>query len=112
MMVDVVIVGGGPTGLMLAAELCLGGVTPIVLDRRVSPDPTPKANGLAGHVVRLMDQRGLYEPLAALASAPSRSARLLFRVLAGHRPVPAPRFPFGGFTLDLRRLADNPMSVL
>ena len=30
---DVVIVGGGPTGLMLAAELRLGGADPVVLER-------------------------------------------------------------------------------
>jgi bifunctional hydroxylase/dehydrase len=29
---DVVIVGGGPTGLMLAAELRLGGAEPVVLE--------------------------------------------------------------------------------
>jgi len=30
---DVVIVGAGPVGLMLAGELCLAGVRPLVLER-------------------------------------------------------------------------------
>ena len=30
---DVVIVGAGPIGLMLAGELCLAGVRPLVLER-------------------------------------------------------------------------------
>lgn len=32
-MIDVVVVGGGPTGLMLAAELRLHGVNVLVLER-------------------------------------------------------------------------------
>jgi cation diffusion facilitator CzcD-associated flavoprotein CzcO len=31
---DVVIVGAGPVGLMLAGELCLAGVRPLVLERQ------------------------------------------------------------------------------
>lgn len=30
---DVVLSGAGPAGLMLAIELCLGGVRPVVLER-------------------------------------------------------------------------------
>jgi flavin-dependent dehydrogenase len=30
---DVLIVGAGPAGLMLAGELCLAGVRPLVLER-------------------------------------------------------------------------------
>lgn len=43
-----IIVGAGPTGLMLAAELRLTGVRPLVLERQPQPRDTPKANGLGG----------------------------------------------------------------
>ncbi len=67
---EVVISGGGPNGLMLACELCLAGVRPIVLEQLVEPGEEPKANGLLGEVVRLVDQRGLYERLAGDAGPP------------------------------------------
>ena len=35
---EVVVIGGGPTGMMLAAELALGGADGTVLERR--PDAT------------------------------------------------------------------------
>ena len=44
---DVIITGGGPTGLMLAAELRLAGISPSVLERHRRPGETPKANGSA-----------------------------------------------------------------
>ena len=40
---DVVIVGAGPVGLMLAGELCLAGVRPLVLERQPRLRETPKA---------------------------------------------------------------------
>src|ERR1700760_4793742 len=58
--VDVVIAGAGPNGLMLACELALAGVSPVVLDRDPGPTSEPKANGLVGQVIRLIDIRGLY----------------------------------------------------
>jgi 2-polyprenyl-6-methoxyphenol hydroxylase-like FAD-dependent oxidoreductase len=45
---DVVIVGAGPTGLMLAAELRLAGVRALVLERRSQLREAPKANGFSG----------------------------------------------------------------
>ena len=42
---EVVIVGAGPTGLMLAVELCLAGVQPVVLERHPEPRDVQKAGG-------------------------------------------------------------------
>jgi glycine/D-amino acid oxidase-like deaminating enzyme len=43
----VVIAGGGPTGLMLAAELALAGVDVAIVERRASQDLTgPRTCGL------------------------------------------------------------------
>jgi 2-polyprenyl-6-methoxyphenol hydroxylase-like FAD-dependent oxidoreductase len=57
----VVISGAGPNGLMLACELALAGVRPLVLERLPAPSDEPKANGMVGQVVRLLDMRGLYQ---------------------------------------------------
>ncbi|WP_406063663.1 FAD-dependent monooxygenase [Micromonospora sp. NBC_00860] len=95
-MIDVVIVGAGPNGLMLACELALAGVHPVVLERHAAPTGEPRANGLVGQVVRLLDRRGLYARLSG-ESTP---------------PTPQPAFTFGAFPLDLTMLAENPHYVL
>lgn len=92
---DVVIAGAGPVGLMLACELALAGVRPVVLDRLTERSTEQKANGLAGQVVRLLDRRGLYEPLGGTGT-----------------PQPVPRFVFGAFPLDLREVEDNALYTL
>src|SRR6201996_935910 len=58
----VVIVGGGPTGMMLAAELTLAGVEALILERR--PDQEldgSRAGGLHSRAIELLDQRGAAE---------------------------------------------------
>lgn len=59
-MSDVTIVGGGPTGLMLAGELALAGVEVQVLERRSSPDLLgTRARGFHARTTEIFDQRGL-----------------------------------------------------
>jgi 2-polyprenyl-6-methoxyphenol hydroxylase-like FAD-dependent oxidoreductase len=56
----VVIAGGGPTGLMLAAELALAGVDVAICERRASQDlPGSRAGGLHSRSIEIMDQRGI-----------------------------------------------------
>ncbi|KMS76182.1 FAD-dependent oxidoreductase [Streptomyces viridochromogenes] len=60
-MIDVIVAGGGPTGLMLAAELRLHGVHVVVLERDAEPAPFVRALGLHARSIEVMAQRGLLE---------------------------------------------------
>jgi len=65
-MTDVIVVGAGPTGLMLAAELRLHGVGVLVLDRDVEPTKVVRSLGMHARSIEVMDQRGLLERFLAL----------------------------------------------
>jgi 3-(3-hydroxy-phenyl)propionate hydroxylase len=56
----VVIAGGGPTGMMLAAELSLAGVDVVVVERRADQVVDgSRAGGLHARTLEVLDQRGI-----------------------------------------------------
>src|SRR5438067_13322117 len=56
----VVIVGGGPTGLMLAGELALAGVDAAIVERRSGQELAgSRAGGLHARTIEVLDQRGI-----------------------------------------------------
>ncbi|MET8795066.1 FAD-dependent monooxygenase [Nocardia sp. NPDC004568] len=94
---DVIIAGAGPVGLLVACELGRAGVRPLVLERHAEAETEPRANGLVGQVVPLMDRRGLYERLSGTSGPPRPNDRY---------------FMFGGLALDLSLLDDGPIYTL
>ena len=56
----VVIVGAGPTGMMLAAELALAKVDVAIVERQVSQELVrARAGGLHSRTIEVLDQRGV-----------------------------------------------------
>ncbi|MEV4008918.1 FAD-dependent monooxygenase [Nonomuraea angiospora] len=56
---DVIVVGAGPVGLLLAAELRLAGARPLVLERLAEPSAEPKARGIGPLAAEALRRRGL-----------------------------------------------------
>ena len=65
-MIEVIVAGGGPTGMMLASELRLQGVHTLVLEKEAEPTRIVRALGLHVRSVEVMDQRGLLGRFLAL----------------------------------------------
>lgn len=82
---EVIVVGAGPVGLMLAGELRLGGAHVLVLERLTTPTTESRASTLHARTMELLDQRGLRARFGDPPCDP-----------AGH---------FGGIPLDLSATA-------
>ncbi|WP_329417822.1 FAD-dependent oxidoreductase (plasmid) [Streptomyces sp. NBC_00704] len=78
---QVIVVGAGPVGLLLAGELALRGIQVTLVERRHGPTTQSRASTLHARTMELLDSRGL---LADLGSPPRE-----------------PRGHFGGIPLDL-----------
>jgi 2-polyprenyl-6-methoxyphenol hydroxylase-like FAD-dependent oxidoreductase len=79
----VVIAGGGPAGMMLAAELALAGVDVAVVERREDDGLAgSRAGGFHARTIEVLDQRGVAD-----------------RFLAAGQTIPA--MPFGTTVLDM-----------
>lgn len=67
---EVVIAGGGPTGLMLAAELKLAGVDVVIIERRANQHlDESRAKGIHARAVEVLDQRGIAERFISAGQA-------------------------------------------
>ncbi|MDT7710312.1 MAG: rifampicin monooxygenase [Pseudonocardiales bacterium] len=64
-MIDVIVAGCGPTGMMLAGELRLHGVHALVLEKEAEPTRQVRSLGLHVRSIEVMDQRGLLERFLA-----------------------------------------------
>lgn len=63
---EVIVAGGGPTGLMLAGELALAGVDVAVVERRASQELVgSRAGGLHARTLEVLDQRGIVDRFLA-----------------------------------------------
>ncbi|MGX1760853.1 FAD-dependent monooxygenase [Streptomyces lydicus] len=67
---DVLIVGAGPTGMTLANELLIAGVSTVLVDKLSQRSDLSKAGGVQSRTLEALDQRGLLEPLLATGDHP------------------------------------------
>jgi 2-polyprenyl-6-methoxyphenol hydroxylase-like FAD-dependent oxidoreductase len=81
---------------MLACELGLAGIRPVLLDSLPGPNPQARVNRIVGQAARILDHRGLYSALSGTAEPPK----------------PAPHSTFAGFPLDLTGVPDSQLFVV
>jgi 2-polyprenyl-6-methoxyphenol hydroxylase-like FAD-dependent oxidoreductase len=81
---QVAVVGGGPVGLILACELALHGVPVVVLERLPEIEWRPKAEGITGRAIDIMDRRGLMIGVTEAPTTPP-TAEQQERIAAGEQ---------------------------
>ncbi len=81
---------------MLACELGLAGIRPVLLDKSPGPNMQRRAAGIVGQGVRIFDHRGLYDTLAETTEPPR----------------PAPGSFFAGFGFGFAELPNHQLYTL
>ncbi|MBV9141576.1 MAG: FAD-dependent monooxygenase [Pseudonocardiales bacterium] len=76
---DVIIVGAGPTGLLLAGDLAEAGVAVTVLDRRTEESPLTRAFAVHARTMEQLEIRGLADELITTGTV-IRTLRFLDRI--------------------------------
>ncbi len=90
---DVVLVGAGPTGLLLAGDLAAAGVPVTVLERRPEQENNlTRAFAVHARTLEMLDARGLADDLLA-RGARVEEVQFLRRLRVGLASLPT-RFPF------------------
>ncbi|MEU3052640.1 FAD-dependent monooxygenase [Streptomyces griseus] len=69
-MTDVLVVGAGPTGLVLACDLARRGVAVRIVDRSPAPPRTSRAKGPNPRSLEILDDLGVADEVLAAGSAP------------------------------------------
>jgi 2-polyprenyl-6-methoxyphenol hydroxylase-like FAD-dependent oxidoreductase len=78
MKTQVAIIGGGPSGLMLAIELGCRGVPCVVLEERTGPPQLPKANATSSRTMEHYRRRGFAHLVRALGLPPSHPQDVVY----------------------------------
>jgi 2-polyprenyl-6-methoxyphenol hydroxylase-like FAD-dependent oxidoreductase len=98
-MPDVILSGGGPTGMMLASELRLHDVDVLVLERDAEPSPLVRSLGLHPRSIEILDSRGLLDRFLELGQRYPGAARF-----AGiDQPWPADLDTAHGYVLGIQQ---------
>ncbi|GLY18853.1 FAD-dependent monooxygenase [Kineosporia rhizophila] len=117
----VLVVGAGPSGLMLAAELALAGTRPLLIDALETPTGQSRALGFTVRTLEIFQQRGILSRFGELAQQPGVHFAGL-RIDSGHlsSPVrPANQYPqsrteeaLAGWAADLGVQAHRPWRLV
>src|SRR5258708_8458872 len=87
--VDVIVVGAGPTGLLLAGDLAQAGVSCAVFERRSGRSGLTRAFGVNARTLEQLDARGAADELVGSGS-PVAVLRFFAGAVIGLSPPPHP----------------------